>query len=144
MTGRYVVAYDGSPAGRRAVDFAVALAGATGAEIVVAHVLDWSPYSFLTREEIAERHKRREEELARARSALLAPLTKALRAGGTEVETEIRYGKVVDTLLAIARDHRAAQIVTGRTGEAGPANRLFGSVAGTLAQVSPVPVTIVP
>ena len=144
MTGCYVVAYDGSPAGRRAVDFAVALARATGAGIVVAHVLDWSPYSFLTKEEIAERHKRREEELARARTAILAPLTEALRAGGTEVETEIRYGKVVDTLLDIARDRGAAQIVTGRTGEAGLANRLFGSVAGTLAQVSPVPVTIVP
>jgi nucleotide-binding universal stress UspA family protein len=111
---------------------------------VVAHVLDWSPYSFLTKEEIAERHKRREEELARARTAILAPLTEALRAAGTEVETEIRYGKVVDTLLEIARDTEASLIVTGRTGEAGLASRLFGSVAGTLAQVSPVPVTIVP
>lgn len=144
MTIRYVVAYDGSPAGRRAVDHAVAQARLSGASILIAHVLDWSPYSFLTKEELAERHKRRNEELARARDAVLAPLVAELAAAGTHVETEIRYGHIADTLVEVATEHKATQIVTGRAGHSGLANRLFGSVAGTLAQIAPVPVTIVP
>ncbi len=141
---RYVVAYDGSPAGRRAVDHALAAAKGSGATVLVAHVLEWSPYSFLTQEELAERHQRRNEELARARSAVVDPLVAELAAAGTEVDTDIRYGNVADTLIEIARAEGAAQIVAGRSGEQGLAGRLFGTVASKLAQISPVPVTIVP
>lgn len=75
---RYVVAYDGSPAGRRAVDHALAAARFSGATVLVAHILEWSPYSFLTQEELTERHQRRNEELVRARSAVIEPLVAEL------------------------------------------------------------------
>ncbi|MEX0969772.1 MAG: universal stress protein [Paracoccaceae bacterium] len=144
MTERIVVGFDASAAARRAVDHALASAKGAGAQIVLAHVLEWSPYSFLTKEEVEERHARRTEELERANAAIMAPLVAELAAAGITVETEIRYGHVADTLIAIANEHKAGSIVAGRTGGAGLAARLFGSVAGTLAQVSPVPVTIVP
>jgi nucleotide-binding universal stress UspA family protein len=144
MTHPIVIAVDGSEAGHRAVDHAVALASGSGAPLVVAHVLEWSPYSFLTPEELAERHKRREQELARAESAILAPVVQAIEAKGLSVSTEIRYGHVAETLVEIAKKRGASQIVTGRTGAGGLSARLFGSVAGTLAQIAPVPVTIVP
>ncbi len=144
MTDRFVVAYDGSDAARRALDHAVALALGSGAEIVLAHVLEWSPYSFLTAEELAERHKRRNEELERARTAVVAPALKVVTASGLTVETDIRYGHVAETLVAIAEEAGAAQIIIGRTGQSTMVSRLFGSVAGTLAQIAPVPVTIVP
>ncbi len=98
MAEAIVAAYDGSAAARRAVDHALALAKARGAPLVVAHVLEWSPYSFLTPEEIAERHKRRSEEITRAQSAVLAPLVAELSGRGIEVETVIRYGHVAETL----------------------------------------------
>jgi nucleotide-binding universal stress UspA family protein len=144
MSARYVVAYDGSPAGRRAVDHALAAAKSSGATVLVAHVLEWSPYSFLTPEELADRHKRRNEELARAREAVIEPLVQELAARGTQIETVIRYGGVADTLIEIAQAEDAAEIVAGRSGEQGIAGRLFGTVASKLAQISPVPVTIVP
>jgi nucleotide-binding universal stress UspA family protein len=59
-------------------------------------------------------------------------------------EPEIRYGHVVETIVAIAEDKKAAQIFIGRTGQTGMVSRLFGSVAGSLSQVAPVPCTIVP
>ena len=62
MSKKFVVGYDGSEESRRAVDFAASQAKTSGAGLVVAHVLEWSPYSFLTPEELAERHKRREED----------------------------------------------------------------------------------
>ena len=144
MTDRFVVAYDGSDSARRALDHAVALALGSGAEITLAHVLEWSPYSFLTAEELAERHKRRNQELERARTAVVAPALKVVTASGLKVETDIRYGHVAETLVSIAEEAGAAQIIIGRTGQSTMVSRLFGSVAGTLAQIAPVPVTIVP
>ena len=67
-----------------------------------------------------------------------------LTAKGVPVTSDMRYGNVPDTLVAIAQEADAAQIIIGRTGQSTIVARLFGSVAGTLAQMSPVPVTIVP
>ncbi|RCW78553.1 universal stress protein [Paracoccus lutimaris] len=144
MSNQYIVAYDGSPAAQRAVDYAVERSKTSGAAILIAHVLEWSPYSFLTQEELAERHMRRTEELARAKSAIVDPVVASLTAKGVPVTSDMRYGNVPDTLVAIAQEADAAQIIIGRTGQSTIVARLFGSVAGTLAQMSPVPVTIVP
>ncbi len=144
MSNRYVVAYDGSASARRAVDYAVERAKQSGAAIVLAHVLEWSPYSFLTPEELEERHKRRREEMERARTAVVGPLLEQLAKSKLEVTVEIRYGNITETLIALAKEVDAAQIMIGRTGQSTTIARLFGSVAGSLAQISPVPVTIVP
>ena len=117
---------------------------AEGAERVVAHVLEWSPYSFLTPEELEERHKRRKEELNRAESALLGPVMDELSKSGVSATSALRYGQVAETLCAIIKDTGASQVVIGRTGHSSLSSRLFGSVAASLAQASPVPVTIVP
>ncbi|TVQ28825.1 MAG: universal stress protein [Geminicoccaceae bacterium] len=144
MTNRIVVAYDDSEPSKRALEHAIEAARLTNAAILVAHVLEWSPYSFLTAEELAERHKRRNEEVSRAKQAVVDPAVAELKKRGLEVDTEIRYGKVAETLIAIAEETGASQIIIGRTGHSTIASRVFGSVAGSLAQVSPVPVTIVP
>ncbi|MGC9419871.1 MAG: universal stress protein [Rhodovulum sp.] len=144
MTAKILVGFDGSDSAQRAVDYAAGRAKAEGAAILIAHVLEWSPYSFLTPEELAERHKRRNEELARAESALLGPVVESLKGKGVAVETELKYGHIAETLCRIATEHGVSQIVIGRTGHSELASRLFGSVAGTLAQAAPMPVTIVP
>lgn len=144
MSNKFVVAYDDSAPSRRAIDFAIERAKLSGAELVLAHVLEWSPYSFLTPTEIEERHSRREKELERAEKAIVAPILEQLASSGVTVTSEIRFGQVSETLINIARSHGASQIIIGRTGHTSMASRLFGSVAGTLAQASPVPCTIVP
>ncbi|MFU1476476.1 universal stress protein [Roseovarius sp. C7] len=144
MPDKIVVGYDGSEGSKRAVDFAVERATALGATLVVAHVLEWSPYSFLTPNELEERHARRNEELKRAEDAVLAPLVSSLSSSGLTIETSLKYGNIADTLAKLTRDTGAVQVVIGRQGESGLASRLFGSVAGSLAQCSTVPVTIVP
>jgi nucleotide-binding universal stress UspA family protein len=144
MSEKYIVACDGSSASERALNFAVAHARTTGASILVAHVLEWSPYSFLTPEELEERHKRRGEELERARKALLEPLVKSATDKGVKVDAVIKYGHVAETLVDIAEKEGATQIFIGRTGNSSIAARFFGSVAVTMAQVAPVPCTLVP
>ncbi len=144
MSGKILVGFDASDASQRALNFAVERAKAEGCTLVVAHVLEWSPYSFLTPEEIEERHKRRTLELERAKTAVLDPALKALAASGLTVETALKFGHIADTLCAIAKETGASQIVVARTGETGLASRIFGSVAGSLIQSAPVAVTIVP
>ena len=144
MSNKIVVGYDGSESAHATLDFAVGLAKAQGASIVVAHVLEWSPYSFLTPKELEERHKRRGEELDRAEKAILGPVMKKLENSGVPVTKALRYGGIADTLCDIVKAEGASQVVVGRTGNSGLSSRIFGSVAGSLAQISPVPVTIVP
>mgnify|MGYP000140700022 FL=1 len=144
MSHKIVVGYDGSDSSRAALDFATEVTKAQGGSIVVAHVLEWSPYSFLTPNEIEERHMRRKEELSRAEEAILAPALAGLKDSGLDVSTALRFGQVAATLSRIAKETGADQIVIGRNGEPGFGSRVFGSVAISLAQAAPVPVTIVP
>ncbi len=144
MSNKYVVACDESPASDRALQFAIEQAQASGASILLVHVLEWSPYSFLTPEELEERHKRRSEELERAQSALVDGLVAKVKSAGVEVDSTIRYGHVAKTIADIAEQEGGSEIFIGRTGDGGISARVFGSVASTMAQIAPVPCTIVP
>lgn len=144
MSNVIVVGYDDSPSSQRAIEFAKEVAKSSGALLVVAHVLDWSPYSFLTPTELEERHKRRKEELNRAEEALVKPVLESLSGEGVAAEAVIRYGKIADTLCEIATEKEAHQLIIGRIGEDNMVARFFGSVAGVVALSSPVPCTIIP
>ena len=144
MTNTFLVAVDGSKGSSQAADFASEQALTGKAKIVLAYVIEWSPYSFHTPDELAERHKRREEEIERAQSTVLDPTAAALKDKGCDVEMIVRHGHPADTLVEIASETGAAQIFVGRKGESRVSALLFGSVAGTLVQTSPVPVTVVP
>ena len=102
MSKKFVVGFDGSEASRRALDFAVSRAKLHDGAVVIAHVLEWSPYSFLTPNELEERHKRRGEELKRADAAIIAPVLKSLDDSGLKVTSVIRYGQIADTICAIS------------------------------------------
>lgn len=144
MTTTFLVAIDGSEGSLRATNCAVERAKAGKADLVLAYVIEWSPYSFNTPEELAQRHQRREEEIARAHKTVLDPVAASLTDKGVEVETDVRHGHAAETLVELAKEHDAAQIFIGRKGESRMKTLLFGSVAGTLVQISPVPVTVVP
>jgi nucleotide-binding universal stress UspA family protein len=144
MSGVFLVGYDDSSPARRALDFALDRAKKQGGSIVVAHVLEWSPYTFLTPQELEERHARRSEELARAEKAILSPLAEKLKDSGVKVEMVMKYGHIAEKLCDIAKEVGATQMIVGRDGNSGLVARVFGSVAGSLVQIAPVPCTIVP
>ena len=144
MSEKFAVGFDGSDAAKRALEFAIGRAKAQGGSVVLIHVLEWSPYSFLTPSELEERHKRRQEELDRAETALMNPVLKQIDESGVSVETIIKYGHIADTLNEVSEANGATQIVIGRNGHSNLSSRVFGSVAGSLVQTSTVPCTIVP
>ncbi|SFK10601.1 universal stress protein [Celeribacter neptunius] len=144
MTNTIVVAYDGSDSAVRALEFAVDRAKHLNGSVVVAYVLEWSPYQFLTPDEIEQRHKRRKEELKRAEEAVISPMIAKYADSGVPLKPVITYGHVAETLIKIVKKEEAVQLVVGRTGQSNLSTRLFGSVASSLAQSCPVALTILP
>jgi nucleotide-binding universal stress UspA family protein len=144
MSQVYLVGIDCSECGGRALDYAAEEALAHSSRIIVAHVIEWSPYSFNTNEENAERHKRREAELARAREEIIEPIVAKLKEKGIDAEGAIRHGHPARTLKALADESGANAIVVGRQGASGFKAQFFGSVAGSLIQIAEQPVVVVP
>ena len=144
MSNVFIVGYDGTEDGRRALDFALERARSDGAEVQIVYVLEWSPYSFLTAEELEKRHARRKEEVELASTQIMEPLLKELEGASLSVRGVIRYGKIPDVICDVAKDAGATQIFVGRHGGSDMAARFFGSVPGTLVQISPIAITVVP
>lgn len=136
----FVVGFDGTD--QHPVDFAVTRAAKAAARLLIVHVLEWSPYSFLTTQELAERHKSRERELGRAEEAVVKPIVEKARAAGVTADGELRYGHVADILCAIAKEKAATMVFVGRSSRL--SQRVFGSVATGVVQCVSVPVVIVP
>ena len=139
-----MVAFDGSPASECALKFAADEARHLDASIIVVHALEWFPYSFLTVEELEERHKRRTAEMDRARKSLIEPVVASLADSGVEIEIEMRYGQVTESLVELIKQKKAKQLFLGRTGQSDFSRLMFGFVASNMAQVATVPCTIVP
>ncbi|MCG6891291.1 MAG: universal stress protein [Gammaproteobacteria bacterium] len=144
MSNKLLVALDGSDGGRRALHAAVEHASLTGADLVLTYVIEWTPYSFHTPQELEERHQRRESEIERANESVLASEREVVISAGLKVETVVRHGKIAETLVNLAREHDVSQIYIGRRGESLVHSMIFGSVTASLIQTAEVPVTVVP
>jgi len=144
MTETILIGIDGSKAGEHAVNFAVSQAKSGNTSLVVAYVVEWSPYTFNTPEENEQRHLRRKEEIKNAEERVLNPILKSLEGKGVKALGVVRHGQVADVLLQLAKEQDAGQIVVGRIGHSGIKSLLFGSVATKLIQLAHIPVTIVP
>lgn len=144
MTTKLLVGLDGHSSGERALAYGEDLAKLIGScSLLLVYVVEWSPYSFQTPEENAERHKRREEETSTAMERVVNPALKSLKAKGIEAEGIVRHGNVADTLDAVAGSTGASQIIVGRSAETGLSKRIFGSSTANLVMQARVPVTVV-
>lgn len=139
----YLVGVDGSNCSGRAIDYVTERARENDGKVLVAHVIEWSPYAFSSPEENERRHQRREQELARAREEVLAPILDRLSEEGIQGEGLVAHGHVARTLVRLARDHDATCVVLGRKGSSRLA-QFFGSVASHVVQITDRPVTVVP
>lgn len=144
MSGIYFVGLDGSAPARRAALYAVEQASHAGAKLVLAHVIEWSGYQFMGPEEVAERNKMRDEEITAAVQRVITPVVEEIGVVSHDVDTVIRHGHAASTLIELAGEVGASHIFLGRRGESKIKALLFGSTAHAVAQVSAVPVTIVP
>ena len=116
MVGNFIVAIDGSSGSERALQTAINLAKLSDVALTLVHIIEWSPFSFHTPEELEERHGRREEELDRAKEMVLTPAETLVKAAGLNCEVLIRHGHPAETVVEIAEANGASQIFIGRKG----------------------------
>ncbi|MFK7792721.1 MAG: universal stress protein [Devosiaceae bacterium] len=144
MLTKIVVGLDGASTGSKALAYAERLAKLIGdCELVVVYIIEWSPFTFQTAEENAQRHKRREEELKIAHERVVDPAVKKLADAGFTASGVVRHGDVAEALHSIAQEQKADQIVVGRASESGFAKRVFGSSTSNLVMHASMPVTVV-
>ncbi|MEM6914370.1 MAG: universal stress protein [Pseudomonadota bacterium] len=141
---KLVIGLDGHGSGEHALAFAQDLAAkTTDCELIVVYVIEWSPFSFQTAEENAERHKRREEEIAIAKERVVEPAVALLTEAGLNARAIVRHGNVADTIDSVAHAEGASQIIVGRSSEGSLTSRIFGSSTANLVMNARVPVTVV-
>ena len=144
MANTLVIGLDGRESGERVLEYGKRMAGLiTDSELLVVYVVEWSPYSFQTPEENAERHQRREQEISTALKRVIDPAVEKLTQAGINARGIVRHGHVADILNDIAKEEDAEQIIVGRASSQGLAARLFGSSTSTLVMSAHVPVTVI-
>jgi nucleotide-binding universal stress UspA family protein len=135
-----LIATDGSPEAREAVNYGLELAAGEGADVVLLQVIPPIDWTQLDRgavirpipEEIARRHS-----LAREEAAKLAATH------GIPVIAEVLAGDPADEIVTYADDHDVGLIVVGSRGRGTIASTLLGSVSRAVLRDARRPVLVV-
>lgn len=143
MFKRILVPIDGSSAGLRAVDKAIALAQAFGSRIAVLNVIDVYPfvgigadYAFGQNEYMAAATANANQALARAEAAVAQ--------AGVPCERKLVEGHVIhDGILEAANALEADLIVMGSHGRHGFEKLLLGSTTQRVLSRTSLPVLVV-
>jgi nucleotide-binding universal stress UspA family protein len=133
-----VLGLDGSPEAKRAVPFAVELAGNDGGQIVAVHVREillgraGGQTLIADEDEVEAAVRRQVDEIAATGVGIELTVVTSVAGGPAHV------------LADIARKRQADVIVVGTRGHGQVAGLLIGSVAHRLLHISPCPVFAVP
>ena len=139
-----LVGIDRSTSSRRAVAFAAQLASESGATLHIVHVIPWSPYSFTSPAENAQRGVSKHEEITTAEEQIILPAVAVTAEFSVTPTTSVVHGSPAELLVSIAAHLGGAHIVVGRTGDSRLKQALFGSTPVRLIQIAKTPVTVVP
>lgn len=145
---RVLVGVDGSLGSRRAVDYSIQIARATGWEVVLLHVLEEEK----TAREFMENVKVQRLAEPEGRSYLQMKLRLIIKESAPEIwisgirySTVIEIGDAREKILIVGRRMGVAMIVLGFAGLKGVQRiRALGSLSRALIERSKVPVLVVP
>ena len=140
---RILVAYDGSPHSKNALEWAIDLGLLTRAKITavkVAEMADITPYfkvggSTGMIEEIEE-HKEADRRI-------LDAATLVAQRRGIAITTELLFGNIALAILEYAKENDMNLIVAGTRGHGALEGMLMGSVTRNLISLSKIPVLVV-
>ena len=138
---KLLVPTDYSRTADKAFDYAVALAAKIGADIVLLHCITL-PVPALT--EDPEDMDQMSGELEAGALRKLADYKLLALAQFVQVQTVVKSGPLVETIIAAAADHKADLIVMGTLGTTGVKTMIFGTHTAAVIARSRVPVIAVP
>lgn len=133
---RILVGYDGSAESKKALDFAVDLTKASGASLVVQHVVAVGPELNVAG---ALDFGRLEEQV----DSMLEEAVERARQAGVSATKVLSRGDVATMILREAQARGVGMIVVGSLGRGRMARLLMGSIADKLVHTAEVPVAVV-
>lgn len=136
MTAPIVLGFDGSLGSRAALEVTARLAGALGAEVIVAFGYASTPVG----------GENRDEEMGiRAAGAAVAEEAAAfMRTAGVPVSVQLVHDRPAAGIMDVAVSAEAQMIVVGSRGEGPLVGAILGSVPYRLVHLAKVPVLVVP
>jgi nucleotide-binding universal stress UspA family protein len=138
MFRRILVAYDGSEGARAALRVGIGLAKSLGVELHSISVEEHLPHYATTIGEVQDAKERIDQ--------YFHTLTKEARdqalLAGVELQTTIRQGHEVETIVTYAREGQFDLLLAGYHGHSRIFDRLIGSTAQSLVRLSPCSVLL--
>ena len=145
--GPILVASDFSPVSKHAVRWAIRASRSFEAQLLVLHVVhdpEAAPGYYSRSEEGASHLVRMEETAAEMMESFMKDLRDEYPGDSLGfIETRLVVGLPVNRILEVAVQVDACQIVLGSLGRTGLPHLLLGSNALRVAQLAPIPVTII-
>jgi nucleotide-binding universal stress UspA family protein len=142
---RILVATDGSDGADRAVEYAAHLAKNEGDELLIVHVIGGYglPDNVFRQFTHAQQAWLQEQLESVSKKILNAARDRARGIGVATILLESRIGDVAQTIVEIAQEKNAENIVVGKRGVGRIAGLLLGSVSQKIVSLAPRPVTVV-
>lgn len=142
---KFLVAFDGSPHSKQALEWAIDLSRSTNGSFVVVYVFEplniMSIYdakggSDKTMRDAVEELKEKGQETLEEAKAICAK-------HGISVQTELLRGNIAESIIKYAREQQIDLIIAGTKGRGEIEELLMGSVTRNLVSLSRIPVLVV-
>jgi len=147
---RFAVAIDGSAESDRALDHAVEMASAAGAELTAVHSVDPDVYDAGGADPPADRSEYDDrlvvesvDDAERRGERLLDDAVERAGDAGVDIDAEVLYGDPVRTIPDFATTEGYDGVFVGHRGLSEAQERVLGSVAKGIVERSTLPVTVV-
>ena len=139
---KILVAYDGSPHSKEALNWAIDLSLMSQAQIMAVKVFEGNQL-FMAAETGGTRFLEALEEMRREDARLMEEAAAIGESRGVKVTGEILQGNIAAEIIAFATQNHIDLIVTGTKGHGALAELLMGSVTRNLISLAHIPVLVV-
>ncbi len=139
---KILVAYDGSPHSKEALDWAIDLSLLSGAQVTAVKVFEGSQF-YSVAETGGMRFLEALEEMRQEDKRLMEEVVAIGNHSGVKVTGEILQGNVAGELLSYAKKNNFDLIIAGTKGQGVLEELLMGSVTRNLVSLARIPVMVV-
>ncbi|MEZ5926823.1 MAG: universal stress protein [Hyphomicrobiaceae bacterium] len=139
----FLVPVDDSDYARRALDYAISLAGKLAGPAKL-HIVTSHDEAYVSERMMGHISVEKVQEILQKHSeSILEPAVEAARKAGVDFETEVLIGHTAEAVAARAKSLGADAIIMGTRGMSAVSNLVMGSVATKVVHLAEVPVTLV-
>jgi nucleotide-binding universal stress UspA family protein len=138
MFKRILVGYDGSEGARAALRCGIDLAKALGGEVSSISVEEHLPHYAASISEV----KAAKEQIDEYFRALAKQARDLAGLSGVSLETIVKQGHEVETIVTTAKEGKFDLLIIGYHGHSRILGRVMGSTAQSIARLSPCPVLL--